>query len=198
MIRHSATVDNFPFTKVITDEQRPESWGADARDLCEIVHIEESSDTKLAMPFFSLFELFYALVYSRFTKLYREYRFMRSDNTLLFYAFKKLSALIEHRYRRVYNTFGYCVLTVNVESGTQDGEMKKKQYYLCSKKIYSKRFSTDCFSDYFAKKALRSTVGIDDLPEYADVKATFDELKSQNSYFINDLVHRQEKENLTE
>ena len=198
MIRHSATVDNFPFTKVITDEQRPESWGADARDLCEIVHIEESSDTKLAMPFFSLFELFYALVYSRFTKLYREYRFMRSDNTLLFYAFKKLSALIEHRYRRVYNTFGYCVLTVNIESGTQDGEMKKKQYYLCSKKIYSKRFSTDCFSDYFAKKALRSTVGIDDLPEYADVKATFDELKSQNSYFINDLVHRQEKENLTE
>lgn len=34
MCRHSATVDNFPFIKVFTDEQRPESWGADARDLC--------------------------------------------------------------------------------------------------------------------------------------------------------------------
>ncbi len=33
MCRHSATVDNFPFIKVFTDEQRPESWGADARDL---------------------------------------------------------------------------------------------------------------------------------------------------------------------
>ena len=26
MCRHSATVDNFPFIKVFTDEQRPESW----------------------------------------------------------------------------------------------------------------------------------------------------------------------------
>ena len=32
MCRHAATVDNFPFIKVFTDEQRPESWGADARD----------------------------------------------------------------------------------------------------------------------------------------------------------------------
>ncbi len=32
MCRHSATIDNFPFIKVFTDEQRPESWGADARD----------------------------------------------------------------------------------------------------------------------------------------------------------------------
>jgi len=194
MIRHSATVDNFPFTKVITDEQRPESWGADARDLCEIVHINESSDTRLAMPFFALFELFYALIYSKFAGLYREYRYMRSDNTLPLYAFKKLASMIEHRYKRIYNTFGYCVLSVQVENGTQDGEVKNKKYYLCSKKIYSKRFSTDCFSDYFAKKAIRSTVGLDDLAEYADVKASFDELKQQNSYFINDLVYKQEKE----
>lgn len=37
MVRHSATIDNYPFVKIITDEQRPESWGADARDLCEII-----------------------------------------------------------------------------------------------------------------------------------------------------------------
>ena len=47
MVRHSATVDNFPFVRVITDEQRPESWGADARDLCEIVHIRESRKKSL-------------------------------------------------------------------------------------------------------------------------------------------------------
>lgn len=28
MCRHAATVDNFPFIKVITDEQRAESWGS--------------------------------------------------------------------------------------------------------------------------------------------------------------------------
>lgn len=57
-----------------------------------------------------------------------------------------------------------------------------------SKKIYSKRFSTDCFSDFFTAKALRSLVGIDDLSEYATEKATFDELSMQNSYFVNDLL----------
>ncbi|MBO5907190.1 MAG: hypothetical protein J6Q85_03455 [Clostridia bacterium] len=94
----------------------------------------------------------------------------------------------------IYNHFGYCVLSVQVESGTQDGELKNKKYYICSKKIYSKRFSTDCFSDYFAKKAIRSSVGLDDLAEYKDVKASFDELKQQNTCFINDLVYKQEKD----
>ena len=60
-----------------------------------------------------------------------------------------------------------------------------------SKKIYSKRFSTDCFSDFFENKAIRSNYGIDDLREYATEKATLDELKAQNSYFIEDLVRRQ-------
>lgn len=34
-----------------------------------------------------------------------------------------------------------------------------------TKKIYSKRFSMDCFSDFFTEKALRSPVGINDLEE---------------------------------
>ena len=192
MIRHSATVDNFPFVKVITDEQRPESWGADARDLCEIVHIRETSDIKLAMPFFSLFELVYMLVFKRFVDLYYKYRHIRSDNTLPMYLLKKLSAIMHHHYKRVYNTFGYCVLSVQVESGTQDGELDDKKYYLMSKKIYSKRFSTDCFSDFFTEKSLRSPIGINDLETYETEKATFDELKKQNSYFINDLIDKQD------
>ena len=53
MCRHSATVDNYPFIKVFTDEQRPESWGADARDLCDILYIESNGKTKLAMPFYN-------------------------------------------------------------------------------------------------------------------------------------------------
>lgn len=57
MVRHSATIGNYPFVKVITDEQRPESWGADARDLCEIVRINDKSDMKLAMPFFTIEEM---------------------------------------------------------------------------------------------------------------------------------------------
>lgn len=189
MVRHSATVDNFPFVRVITDEQRPESWGADARDLCEIVHIRGSGETRLAMPFFSLAELLYSWLFSKFTGLYYNYRFTRSDNTLTMYILKTFTAKIQHYYTGIYNRFGYCTLGVQVESGTQDGRFDENKYYLMSKKIYSKRFSTDCFSDFFTEKALRSPVGIDDLREYATEKATFEELGVQNSYFISDLLN---------
>ena len=188
MVRHSATVDNFPFVRVITDEQRPESWGADARDLCEIVHIRESGETRLAMPFFSLAELLYSWIFSKFAGLYYQYRYVRSDNTLPMYLLKLLTAKVQHYYAGIYNRFGYCRLRVQVERGTQDGRVSENKYYLSSKKIYSKRFSTDCFSDFFTEKALRSPVGIDDLREYATEKATFAELGLQNSYFVNDLL----------
>ena len=191
MIRHSATVDNFPFVKVIADEQRPESWGADARDLCEIVHIRDSGEMRLAMPFFFVEELLYSAVFGRFVRLYSEYRYRRGDNTLGMYILKSVVSALHHYYSRTYNTFGYFALRVQVESGTQDGELDENKYYLMSKKIYSKRFSTDCFSDFFENKAIRSKYGIDDLREYATEKATLDELKAQNSYFIEDLVRRQ-------
>lgn len=189
MVRHSATVDNFPFVRVIADEQRPESWGADARDLCEIIHIRESGETRLAMPFFTHVELLYGWLFGKFADLYYKYRYVRSDNTLPMYLLKGVTSKLQHYYTRIHNTFDYCPLRVQVESGTQDGEIDENKYYLMSKKIYAKRFSTDCFSDYFTEKALRSPVGIDDLCEYLTEKATFDELQGQNSYFINDLMN---------
>ncbi len=187
MIRHSATVDNFPFVKVITDEQRPESLGADARDLCDIVHIKERGDENLSMPFFAVEELLHEFVFSRFSGMYQDYRFNRSDNTLLMYLIKGVCARIHNYYKGIYNRFGYSTLKVQTENGTQDGRLKKGKYFLMNKKIYSKRFSTDCFSDFFDRKTLRSKVGINDLPMYLTEKANMDELKAQNSYFIIDI-----------
>lgn len=187
MIRHSATVDNFPFVRVILDEQRPASLGADARELCDIVYIDECSDVKLTLPFFGIFEMIYAFFRGRFERYYYEYRYKRADNTLTLHAFKWLTTKIVKHYNGVYNQYGYRVVKLLVENGTQDGEKKERKYYLMSKKIYSERFSTDCFSDFFKEKAMRSSVGIEDMQEYKTVKADFAELEKQNSYFINDL-----------
>lgn len=190
MIRHSATVCNFPFVKIITDEQRPESWGADARDLCEIVYIEKSGETALAMPFFAVAELLYSFFSSKFDNFYYQYRFNRADNTLLMYLLKNLFAKFNDFYVRTYNTFGYCTLKVQVESGTQDGARQGKLYYLMFKKIYSKRFSTDCLGDFYYTRALRSDIGLWELDEYKGVKATVKELELQNSYFVQDLMNK--------
>lgn len=193
MVRHSATVDKFPFVKVITDEQRPESWGADARDLCEIVRIDDASEFRLCMPFFTITETLYESIYKRFEGIYRQYRYMRGDNTLFMYLLKGIASRFNAYVTEIRNTFGVSTVNVVIESGTMNGESKAQRYYLMSKKIYSKRFSTDCFSDFFMQKALKSNVGIADLSEYATEKATFEELKTQNSYFMNDLISRSEK-----
>lgn len=187
MARHSATVDGYPFIKVFVDEQRPESWGADARELSEIVHIVARNDKKLAMPFFALEELIYDFVFSRFVNLYKKYRYLRGDNTLSMYVLKSICAKIHSYYTGIYNRFSYIPCDIALEAGVQDGKMAMKKYYLMTKKIYSKRFSTDCFSEFFTEKTLKSWLGLDDLAEFKTEKASFDEMLQENSYFFEDL-----------
>ena len=194
MVRHSATIGNYPFVKVITDEQRPESWGADARDLCEIVRINDKSDMKLAMPFFIIEEMLISFLQSRFQSRYYNFRYEHGDMSLLVYLYKEIISCLSNYSKKIYNRFGYYKLQVGIESGTQDGEIKKSNYYLMVKKIYSKRFSTDCFSDFFNEKALRSAVGINDIPVFKTEKASFEELMEENSFFMNDLTKILKKE----
>ena len=101
---------------------------------------------------------------------------------------------MQNYYKGIYNTFGYAKMKLQVESGTLDGELTEKAYYLDNKRIYSDRFATDCFSDFFETKTLRSKIGINDLEEYESSRATMDELKMQNSYFITELINKQEND----
>ena len=94
MCRHSATVDNFPFIKVFTDEQRPESWGADARDLADIINIASCGDMRLALPLYTIEEMISELAFNRFMRLYEDFRFRRGDNTLLVHILKSVVAAI--------------------------------------------------------------------------------------------------------
>ena len=188
LIRHKCTIAGFPFARVFLDEQRPESLGADARDLCEIVHIKDKTETKLAMPFFFIAELFYAFTFGRFRRTYETYRFNRGDNTLLMFTLKKICASLHQYYTRIYNRFGYHVRTLAVEDGATGEVTKEGKYYLSTKKIYSNRFSTDAYGDIFARGLRTVGVGMNELPEYATHKATEAELLTQNSYFINEIT----------
>ncbi len=192
MCRHSATVDNFPFIKVFTDEQRPESWGADARDLCDIVNIIFAGDSRLALPFYTIEDMLSEIAFNRFIALYYDFRYRRGDNTLLVYLLKSVTAWIWKRNARIYNRYGYSIVKVEKERGTMDGKAENKRYFLMNYKIYRNRFTTDCFSDYFNDLASRTNVGLADYLEYATEKASVAELKAQNSYFINGLYRDEE------
>ena len=192
MCRHSATVDNFPFIKVFTDEQRPESWGADARDLCDIVNIVSAGDTKLALPFYTIEDMVSEMAFNRFIALYYDFRYRRGDNTLLVHILKSVTAWLWKRNARICNKYGYSIVKIEKERGTMDGKPENKKYFLMNYKIYRNRFTTDCFSDYFNDLASRTNVGLSDYIEYATEKASVEELKEQNSYFINGLYRREE------
>ena len=184
MCRHSATVEYFPFIKVFADEQRPESWGADARDLCDIITIVSADEDRLAYPFYTLEEMVYEILTERFMRLYYRFRHNRGDNTLLVYLLKTVVSWLYHRNVRIHNRYGYCIARLEKRRGTMDGKIKRQKYYLMNKKIYARRFSTDCFSDYFNDMALRSEVSLQDYPEYETERASVEELRYQNSYFI--------------
>ena len=187
MSRHSATVENYPFIKVFADEQRPESWGADSRDLAEVLTILSAGEQRIALPFYTIEEMICEYLYSKFQGLYEDSRFRRGDNTLLVHILKTITAKLWQRNEKIKNLYGYSVLALAKQRGTLEGKAQKKKYFLCNQKIYSRRFTTDCFSDYFSNAALKSQLGLADYEEYATEKASIEELKMQNSYFIGGL-----------
>ena len=194
MARHPGTVDFYPFVKIYTDEQRPESWGADARDLLDLLHIRGKGELKLALPFFAFEEILHDLIYTRFVAWYGDRRYRRGDSTLLEHVFRNLASVLHLHYVKVWNRYGFRKMALERERGTQDSDLAECSYVLMSAKIYAKRFATDCFSELFAEKAVQTEIGLADYPEYATERATFEELKMQNSYFIRDLEHLGEPE----
>lgn len=187
MCRHPSTVEHYPFFRFFADEQRAMSLGADLRELCTLIDIQDKSEDKIALRFFFLEDLICDFVYKRFIKIYTNFRFYRGDNTLLMHFIKNAAAAFNNYKVRRYNRFGFNKLQLKVEQGTLDGESKLYRYYLMPKKVYSNRFSTDCYSEYFRARSLKTRIGMNDYIEYEGVKATPEELKAQHSYFINDL-----------
>ncbi len=190
MSRHACVVANRVFVKVYADLQRPSSLGADALDLGEIIDIKDKGDMSLLLPFFAPFRIFdflFGWLKNRFVNFYTKYRFNRADNTLLLYLIKGITAKLSKYCEGVHNTFSSQTLHLEVERGSREGEVKKAKYYRMPKKIYSKRFSTDCLSGIFETRAQANCVGIDDLKEYADIMATADELGLQNAHFQTEI-----------
>lgn len=190
MSRHACVVANRVFVKIFADLQRPESLGADARELGEVVYIKGKSDSALTLPFFSpfyFFELIYLWAKSRFDSSYPSHRYTRGDYTLLPYLLKNVYAAMHGRYERTYNTFGRQVLALEVESGRMDGFPAERKYFRQFKKIWSARYATDCLAGIFSERAKVNTVGVDDLPEYAALIASAEELNKQNSHFQTEI-----------
>ena len=192
MSRHACVISNKVFVKIFADLQRPESLGADARELGEIVYIEDHSDMQPTLPFFAPFYIFEALfnfVFGRFVDFYYKYRYTRSDKILPMYILKKIVSKLKRFNDRTFNKYGSSKSTLLIESGRMDGDKKESTYFIQSKKIYSRRYTTDCLSAIFNQYADKNTIGIEDLEEYLTELGTDEENLLQNSFFQNETHH---------
>lgn len=191
MARHKATIDNFPFIKIFIDEQRPESLGADARELSDkIINIDENEETNNVLMFFKLEWIIFDVIYSIYNKIIVKFRHFRGDNNLFIYLLNKLMGAYYKYYIPLFNTYGFYKSKLSSQKGTMEGGKDTFKYYIMFKKIYSKRYASDAFSEFFRNKALESKYGINDINTYKSERASIEELQSQNSYFIRDLTDK--------
>ena len=188
MCRHSSTVEFFPYISVYMDDQRPESLGSDARELCIIVYIDPDIDRDNAIPFYWAREWLYRRLYERLAALYTDHRVRRSDRTLRSHIIHSLAAALYRRHCRTDNKYGYRRYTLGLEAGTQDGPLRTRPYYLVHKKTLAKRYDTACFADIFARQAMKTSGGVDKYPEYKKVRASVTEMLGQQSYFVDELI----------
>lgn len=188
MIRHRATVGFYPFVRIVTDEQRPESWGADARDLCSVIHLGETSELKILYKGLFFDSFMHETLYPKFNSFYVQMRNLRGDNTLFVYLLKNVFAWSENRFEKLKNRFGYFILPIETVQGTLDGKSKKNKYFISTKKAHMERYATDTHADLFERMALYSGVGLVDFVCYQNVRQTEDELALQNSFFYLDMT----------
>lgn len=190
MGRHPATIMYKAFVRFMFDQQRAMKTEADMREICDkVINIDDVKKDKLAMPLFWVEEILYGIVKPHYDSMYENYRFNRGDNSLLLHLAKRTFGRFLNWYERIYNKFGYDVYTLVSDSGKLDGTaLTSDRYYLLHKKALSHRYSTDCYKDFFRAKSAKKNVGIVDYPTFGGVTATADELRSMNSYFINDMI----------
>jgi len=187
MGRHPATVMHYPFIRFLCDAQRDEAWEAAGRQLSNELFIRETSPVRLAMPFFVFYEMLFDWVKGKFAAAYPAYRFDCGDSALIVRWLHTWAHWIVGHGERIHNRFGYMTAEMEMQVGMREGETETVSYYLSTKKVYSRRFSTDCYRAYFEAGSLKSKKGLPDYPEYKNTDASLDELHRQNSYFIREL-----------
>ncbi|MBQ2809678.1 MAG: hypothetical protein IJF11_02165 [Clostridia bacterium] len=183
MIRHRAMIDFKPFVRILSEEQRPDSLGANTRDTFSVIQIVGKSDLKVLYKGLFFDGFVHDVIYPHFRDFYLNMRNLRGDNTLLVYILKNIFSWTETRYSRLENRFGYYVYDFETTIGKLDGVAIESKYYLSRKKAYSDRFASDCYGEFFEEMSYNSGIGMFDFIEYQALRQTREEMALQNSYF---------------
>ena len=197
MSRHACVIANRPFVRLFADLQRSSSLGSDLVEIGNVLHLDKDKGKSPVLPFYSPFYWFSFLrdlLRPAFIKAYLNHRYSRGDNTLSMFLYKNIYVKLDNFIERRSNLFNCQKIKIGIESGLRNGNVKWFNYFRMDKKIYSKRFRTDCLSSIFESRAELNTVGLDDLVCYADIYTKWAEVGLQNSYFYREINSLNNKE----
>jgi len=198
MAGQSAMVENFCFLRILSDAQRPSSWGADARELSIVLHIDKKDDSANALPLFWAEEGLINKYLSWWEGVYVNSRFKWGNNRLLTWLGEGLASVLYGYLLRRTNSYGYWRQIIQSESGTLEKEnLKEYRYTIARKKDYAERFASDHFKSYSQIQTAKCNVGLNDLPAYNSIYPTFDEMIIQNSHFCHELIQYFDIESVT-
>ena len=188
MAGHAAVIDNKVYLHILTDAQRPSSWGADGHELCVILHIDKHEEDCNALPLFWIEEATIGRFLKWWDKVWNKRRSVWGDNhltTWLMHGF--ISWLFTYYYRHSQH-YGYYTQEITSESGTQEEKvLKKLKYYVLFKTAYPGRFATDYFRGFSELNALKCRHGLNDMPIYRTLYPSKAELQKMQSHMNKDL-----------
>lgn len=185
MSRHGCVVANRVFVHIIGDLQRTGSLSTDLIELGDTLEVRDVGEMSPVLPWWSPFwylDLLFSFLLGKHDQFYLEYRNVRGDYTLFSYVLHGVVSKLANYRERIYNLFGSQTLDIRLERGFKDGEVKKSKWFRQSKKVFSKRYATDCQSAMFEVRGEINRMSLDELEEYATLMATNDELEKQHSH----------------
>lgn len=188
---HQSTIDNYTFFRLLMDDHRPDSLGADNKDLCNIIMVKEVSDARVVMPFYTIGSLLYELATRLHDRIYYHLRNIRGDanGTLLVYLMKKIYTLIFRHHDRIVKQYSVYTAKLNIEDAMQKETLTDKgKYYICTKKTYANRFATDGLKQFYHKKAVKSIYGLNDFPTFEDKHISVKEMEESGSLFYKRVI----------
>ena len=193
---HVATIDNFDFWRWLFDDQRPDSLGADSKDLTTICQIKKTSDAKIVLPLFAIEELLYEIAQKIHDKIYDFIRNRKNSDTLLVYFMKMLFNPLFKLYDRVearYSVYTSRIKTTDAMDKEVIGEAEK--VYILSAMAYNDKFATDSCRTFYRRKHLHAKRSLNDRVQYKSLYPTRDEYRIQRSYFFEDMNETFDGEN---
>lgn len=192
LMGHLGTTYNIPFAFYCGDEQRPGSWGANGKDLCDVVTIRERRPDVILMPFFAFEELLYAIVKKFFGNYYDHTRMQRGDTTLLTYLLTHVCRVVICHYKYISDKFGGHFNKVNVEQAMkQEGDaaaLSKDKIFIANAKVYAKTFRTAGWKPFMERRAANCGFGLEDMPSFHGLDPYLDEFLEMRSYFFTELL----------